>query len=800
MGNLIADFRHAARGLRAQPLFTLTAVLTLALGIGLTTTIFGVVNGIVLQPLAVPSPGRMVTICEQHPAARADWCSISPPNAEDIAARSRSIEDMGIARSWPYHMTTIDGAESVVGGLATPGTFAALGARPVLGRLIERSDLIGRQSTVVMLTDGIWRTRFGGARDVVGRVMYLDGAPVRIIGVLAPSFEVPKFENVQLWRPLHVDPRDETNRDWRGFVAYARVRPGVSIDAARVDIGRIANEMRREHYANVARWDLQVKSVQDLVIGDVKPVLLVFLGAVSLVLLVACANVANLLLARGSARSAELALRAALGASRWRIARELLAESFLLATAGAALGILAANWGTSAFKALAPAGIPRIDEVRVNGTVLAFALSLAVVTVLLFGLVPAIRTASVDLANTLRQGGRAVSGRGSPLGRALVVGELALALTLTFGASLLARSFASLTAWTPGFEREHLLTFSLFAASEHYPRPEAIAGLWQRLEQEIGALPGVTGVGTTSAGPLFGGGDGADNVRYQADGASHRAPVEWFDVSPGYFAALGVPVVRGRSLDESDRRGMPDVAVVNEAMVRRLWPNENPIGKQLSLFDDRATVDIVGVVRDIPEVNPSTPTPARIFWSNRQSPRGFTYFLVRTSVDPASLVPSIRQRLRAIDRDLIPSNVQTMSELMMTRLKTPRFDMTVLLTFAVAALVLAAIGTYGLFAYHIARRTREIGIRIALGAAPRTILGGVVRDGLWLALLGIGFGVAASLTLSRVVRGLVVGISTVDPIALGASALVLIVIALAACLAPARRASSVDPAVTLVAE
>jgi len=800
MRNLISDFRHAARGLRAQPLFTLTAVFTLALGIGLTTTIFGVVNGIILQPLAVPSADRMVTICEQHPAARADWCSISPPNAEDIAARARSLDAIGIARSWPYHMTTLDGAESVVGGLATPGTFAALGARPMLGRLIERSDLIGRQSTVVMLTDGIWRTRFGGARDVVGRLMYLDGAPVRIVGVLPPGFMVPKFENVQLWRPLHVDPRDETNRDWRGFVAYARMRPGVSIDAARADVGRIAAEVRREHFATIARWDLQVKSVQDLVVGDVKPVLLIFLGAVSLVLLVACANVANILLARGSARSSEMALRAALGASRWRIARGLLAESFLLAVAGAALGVLAANWGTSAFKALAPAGVPRIDEVSINGTVLAFALLLAIATTLVFGLVPAIRVASTDLAKTLRQGGRALSGRGSRLGRALVVGELALALTLTFGGSLLARSFASLTAWNPGFDREHLLTFSLFAASEHYPRPEAIAELWQRSERELAALPGVAAVGTTSAGPLFGGGDGADNVRYQADGASRRAPAEWFDMSPGYFAAMGVPIVRGRSLDESDRRGMPDVAVVNETMARRFWPNENPIGKQLSMFDDRATVDIVGVVRDIPEVNPSTPTPARIFWSNRQSPRAFTYFLVRTSVAPASLVPAIRQRLQSIDRDLIPSNVQTMPELMMTRLKTPRFDMAVLLTFAVAALVLAAIGTYGLFAYHIARRTREIGIRIALGAAPRTILGAVVRDGLMLGLLGIGFGVAASLMLSRVVRGLVAGISTIDPIALGASALVLILIALAACLAPARRASSVDPAVTLAAE
>ena len=800
MRNLTSDLRYAVRGLRAQPLFTLTAVLTLGLGIGLTTTIFGVVNGIVLQPLAFPAADRLLTICEQHPAARADWCSISAPNVEDIAMRTRSLEALGIGRSWPYHMTTLTGAESINGGLATPGMFAALGVRPTLGRLIERSDLIGRQSTVVMLTDALWRTRFGAARDIVGRVMYLDGAPVTIIGVLPPGFQVPKFETVELWRPLHIDPRDETNRDWRGFVAYGRMRPGVSLDAARSDLSRIADELRREHYATIAHWGLQEKSLQDLVIGDVKPVLLTFLGAVSLVLLISCANVANLLLARGSARSGEMALRAALGASRWRIARGLLAESFVLAIVGAALGVLAANWGTSAFKALAPAGVPRMEDVRVNGVVLGFALALTVVTTLLFGLAPAIRVARADLANTLRQGGRAVAARGGRLGRALVAGELALALTLTFGAVLLARSFAALTAWNPGFERDRVVTFSLFAPEDRYPKRQSMAALWVRVENELRSLPGVTAVGSTSAGPLFGSGDGADNARFQANGIDRRSPAEWFDMSPGFFAALGVPVVRGRSLEETDRDGTPIVAVVNEALARQFWPDENPIGKQLSLFDNRETFEVVGVVRDIPEVNPSTPTPPRMFWSNRQAPRGFTYFLVRTSVPPASIVSAVRQRLRSIDRDLVPGSVRTMPELMVTRLKTPRFDMTLLLTFAVAALALAAIGTYGLFAYHVARRTREIGIRIALGAAPRQILGGVVRDGLVLGLLGIGLGIAASIALSRVMRGLVAGISTVDPVALGASALVLITIAVAACLVPARRASAVDPAVTLAAE
>jgi predicted permease len=321
--------------------------------------------------------------------------------------------------------------------------------------------------------------------------------------------------------------------------------------------------------------------------------------------------------------------------------------------------------------------------------------------------------------------------------------------------------------------------------------------LWQRLETEIAGLPGVVSVGTTSAGPLFGGGDGADNAHYQADDARHRAPVEWFDMSPGYFAALGVPVVRGRALDEADRRGTPDVAVVNEAMARRFWPNENPIGKQVAMFDDRATFQIVGVVRDIPEVNSSTPTPARMFWSNRQSPRPFTFFLVRTSVAPASLASAIRQRLRDIDRNLIPSNVQTMPELMTMRLKTPRFDMTLLFMFAVAALALDAIGTYGLFAYHIARRTREIGIRIALGATRGHVVGMFLRRAIALVVAGLAIGAPAAWALRRTASSFLFQMDPGDPRIFVAALAVLAASALVASWLPARRAANVDPLIAL---
>lgn len=798
MRNLLADVRYALRGLRAHPAFSITAVVTLALGIGLTTTIFGVVNGILLRPLDFPNADRLVTICELYPGATDDWCSISPPNVEDIAARSRSIEAIGIARSWPYHLATIQGAEGINGGLATPELFTALGVRAELGRLIARSDLVGRESSVALLTHEMWHARFGGAPDVIGRVISLDGHAVTIVGVLPRGFALPQFPGLDLWRPLHINPRDEQHRTWRGFVAYGRLSAGTSIDVARRELAGIAGQLRSEHFSSTARWGLTMSSLQDLVVGQVRPVLLVFLGAVFLVLLIACANVANLLLARATGRAGEMALRLALGASRWRIIRGLLVESLLLALAGSALGMMIAVWGTSVFVALAPSAIPRIEDVRVDARVLAFALALSVVTTILFGLAPALRATRTDLAQSLREGGRA-SSRGGWFGRMLVVGELAIALTLTVGAGLLLRSFAARSAWKPGFDRDHVLTFTLFAPAEKFGGPPGIAGLWRRVEAELGSIPGVVAVGSASAGPLFGGIEN-DDVQFDGAGGPTRAPARWFDVSPGFFHALGVPLVRGRNLNENDGIDAPPVVLVNETLARRFWPETSPLGKRVSLFDQRLTVEIVGVVKDVPSIVPDTPVEPEIYWSNRQQPRPFSYFIIRTDVPPASISGTVRARLRAVDRDLDASNVESMASRMSRRLRTPRFDMLLLVTFSVVALVLAAIGTYGLFAYLIARRTRELGIRIALGAERRQIIGAVLSDGLKLAAIGVAIGVVSSLLVVRAARSMVVGVSPFDPLTLfGGSALLLIVAALA-CLTPARRASSVDPAITLAAE
>ena len=798
MQTLLADLRYSWRGLRAHPAFTLTAVLTLALGIGLTTAIFGVVNGILFKPLAFPNADRLVTICEQYPGATADWCSIAPPNVEDIAARSHTIEAIGIARSWPYHLATVDGAEGINGGIATPELFSALGVHAEMGRLIERSDLIGRESNVVLLSHEMWQSRFGGTRDVIGRVITLDGSPVTIVGVLPAGFQLPQFPSLQLWRPVHINPRDEANRDWRGFVAYGRLRVGSSIFDARRELDQIARQLKHEHFASTTEWGLTMTSLQDLVVGQVRPALLVFLSAVFVVLLIACANVANLLLARATSRTSEMALRFALGATRWRIVRGLLVESFLLALGGAAVGMVIVVWGTSAFVSLAPPGIPRIDELHVDAQVLVFALALSIGTTVLFGLTPALRAARTNLAQSLREGGRG-SSRGGRLGRVLVVVELSLALTLTVGASLLLRSFAARAAWNPGFDRDHLLTFTLFAPTEKYTGAQRVADLWSRVESDLAAVPGVVAVGSASAGPLFGGLE-TDNVRYDATEGPARAAVRWFDVSPEFFRTLGVPLVRGRDLNGADRIGSPEVALVNETLARRLWPAASPIGKRISLFDDRLTVRVVGVVHDVPPGVPEQPTEPEIYWSNRQEPRPFSYFIIRTSVPPGSITASVRARLHAIDHDLVANNVETMDGLVSRQLRTPRFHALLILTFSAAALLLAAIGTYGLFAYLISRRTRELGIRIALGAERTQIVRSVLADGLKLAILGVAIGSVSAILLVQGARGLIVGVSSYDPASLFAAAVILVLVSTVACLAPALRASRVDPAVTLAAE
>jgi len=802
MRDLGLDFRHAVRVLRAAPASTLSAIATLALGVGLTTSIFSVVNGVVLRPLPFPHEDQLVNVCERSPKMPKDWCGISPPDLEDLADRSHSFEALGLGRGWPYHLFTAGGAEGVDGGLATPGLFKALGAKAERGRLIEDADLIGRASSVALVSHEMWQSRFASRPDIIGLVVQLDGDPVTIVGVIEPGFAPPLIGARELWRPLHINPRDEHNREWSGFTGFERLREGVTIDAAKRELDGIATQLRAEHFSSIQGWRMDMVSTRDIVIGNVRPMLFMFLGAVLVVLLIGCANVANLLLARASSRGMEMALRAALGASPGRIARGLLTESMILALVGGGAGVLLSLGATKMFKVLAPPNLPRIDEVAVDGRVLAFALVLAVSTTFVFGLVPAIRGSRVDLAKSLREGGRGSGKSKSKFGSILVGTELALAVALVASAGLLTRSFVTLMSWRPGFEQEHLLIFNLFVPDTKYKGEAAVASLWRRMEPELASIPGVVSVATGSAGPLFGGRETYE-MEIEHAGIRSREAVRWYDASPDYFATFGIPIVRGRPLLETDNSlDGPFPGVINETAAKRLWPNEDPLGKTLTftMGKDRVLFTVVGVARDVSSMRPDEPVEPQLWWSNRQLPRVFTYFIIRSKVPPASLAATIRSRVRAFDKDFDPQNFTTLPERMHRQLTTPRFTMLLVAIFGLAALFFAAIGTYGLLSYFVSQRTREIGIRLALGAAPSRILGSIVRGGLALALPGIASGLLLTLLAGRVMRSLVVGVSVSDPLTLIGASIVLLLVATAACFLPAWKASRVDPAVTLSAE
>ena len=799
MRDILSDFRFAVRGLLRRPAFAATAILTLALGIGTTTAMYSVLDGVVLEPLPFPNADRLITLCEQHPGSSSDWCSIAPPNVEDVAARSRAIEAVGIGRTWGYHLATAEGLRAVNAGIVTPGVFTALGVRPYAGRLFEERDLIGDHSRVAILSYEMWQSRYGGDPAMLGRTITLDGIAVEIVGIAPPGLEMPRQARVDLWRTVHFRPTDEAVRGWPGFVAYGRLRPGVTLDQARLEVSAIADELRARHFAKADRWGIQTQSLHDLVVGRVRPVMLLFLGAVVAVLLIGCANVANLLLVRANARGRELAVREALGAGRARVARALFVESLVLGIAGSLLGLAIAIGVTRAFVALAPAGIPRIDQVSVDGSVLLFALALAVASALVAGLWPAIRAARTDLSSALREGGRGTSHGVGRLGAALVVVELALALTMVTGALLLARTFSAYSSWNPGFDRDHVLMFTLSAAETKYPSGDQVAALWDRVEREVAAIPGVAAVGTASAGPLFGG-DGSAAIALEGRPTPAGAVAAWFDVSPGWFAMLGVPVIQGRNFGVEDVRGAPRVALVNETFARRYWQGESAIGKRFRMADRNMELTIVGVVRDVAPLRPDESVAPEVYWSNRQLPRRYTYVLARTTLPPATLFDAVRARVAAIDAELTPSSMRLYSELVQSQLKRPRFTMLLIVAFGAAAVLLATVGVYGLLSYIVSTRRREIGIRLALGAGRGQVLGTHLFWGLRVAALGVVLGLGAAIALARGVESQIAGVSARDPVTLATSAAFLVVVAVAACVIPAYRASRVDPASVLTAD
>lgn len=792
MESLLNDLRLTVRQLSRQRGYAIAAVVTLGLALGATTAIFSVVSGVLLRPLPFPDPAELVTICERHPSVEG-FCIASPPDVEDWRASGATLAHVGIMRDWPLSMTEGDRVESFSGGLATHGAFTALGVQPALGRVMG-PDEHGPAHRVVILSDALWQTRFGADPTVVGRTISLDGEAATIIGVLAPTTEIPHLEEVQIWASLPFDPRDEENRRWRGFVTVARLAPGVTREAATAELATIARRLGEQYPETNREWGIEVIGLHDSLVGGVRRRLLVFLGAVGLVLLLGCVNLANLILARTTGRVQELAIRSAIGASRGRLARLLLLESLVVSVAGAALGVLLASWGVDLFLSVAPPGIPRMDEIGVDWRVLLFAVGLTVVTAILIGGIPAIRGARADLAAQLHASRVA---RGSGRG-VLVAAETAIAVMLLAGAALLGRTFARLTQWDPGFARDGVFVAWTGVSQGTYRDVASVRALYAQALDAVRSLPGVASVSLTSGGPLFG---GEEPGTARAGGPSaDSAVVLWRNVGPGYFATLGVPLRAGRDFTAADRDGAAPVAVVNETAARRLWPGRSPIGERFVMTGMGLEFSVIGVVADIPLLEPNVPVRPEVYWPFFQYTRWGGFIVVRAAGAPPGLAAAIRDRLREVSPELEPARVSAFDDLVGRRLVSPRFNALLLGSFAGVALLLAAVGIAGLIAYRVSHRVREIGIRLALGATHTTVVARFVREGGILVATGVAVGAVGALGLTRLLGSMLAGTSPTDPATFTAVIVGMLAIGLVAAWIPARRASRVDPLTALRAE
>ncbi len=803
MGEVVRAVRHAVRSLARNPGFSVPSLLILGIGMTAATAIFTVVDSIVFRPLDMPDSDRLVLVCEEHPRMQG-YCNAAPGQIEDFRREVGTLSEVGIGRTWPYALSDRAGSTGITGGIATAGFLRALGVRPELGRLFTDDEHGPDGDKVVLLSHAMWTTRFGADRAVVGSSLTLDGKPYTIIGVLPEGFEAP-FDMAQavLWKPPHFDPLDPEVRGWRGFRAIGRLFSEAGIPAAREELRAIYAGIAERYPEDVNdEWRLGVFPLLDVVVGDTRPVLLAFLGAAGLLLLIVCANVANLLLARGLGRLHELAVRATLGAARSRLVGGILVESLVLALVATAVAAVLAAGATRLLILLAPPEIPRLDEVAMDGRVLAFAALLSVAATALFALLPALRVTAGDLAETVKSGARGLESRASGrLRGALVVAELALSVVLLASAGLLARSFAAYLAWEPGFERGSLLAVSAFANTAKYESRAELFTMWRQAEERVAALPGVVSVATASAGPLFGGGDGATPyVPEGRDGSGELPSVRWYDVGPGYFRTLGAPVVEGREITEADGLDVAPVAVVNEAMARAAWPEESAVGRIVRLPELELTFEVVGVVADVDPLTPGQTAPAEIYWSNRQLGRPVTWFLVRTAGDAAQLSKAVTEAILSVDPDLSLGTPRSLAVQEARQLVRPRFQMAVLVVFALAALALSAVGVYAVVAYAIARRVREMGIRMALGAGPPDVVGLVVRSSLGVTLGGVGLGLVGAVLAGRLLGGVVHGVSPTDPLTLAGAALVLACAATLAALVPAARASRADPLTAIRAE
>lgn len=800
---MINDLRYAFRQLIKAPGFTAVAILTLALGIGACSAIFSVVNTVLLRPLDYPEPGRIVAIRETNLPQFPEF-SVSPPNYLDWEKQTKSYEYFAAYAGANVNLTGEGEPQRLIGVKSTAHYFDVYGLKPVLGRVLLPEEDAQGKNHVVVLSYPFWQRVFGAGRDVVGRAIQLNGEPYTVVGVAPVGFGLTS--KVDVWMPMAFKP-DETANDARGghyINVVGRLRPGVTVAQARAELEVIASQLAQQYPDSNKGWGIFMMTLQDYAVRDVKPVLYTLLGAVGCVLLIACANLANLLLARATARHREISIRAALGASRARLVRQLLTESVLLSLCGGVAGLLLARWGLDALLALAPTSLPRVTEIRLDSGVLLFSLALSIVTGLVFGIAPAWLAARADVNEALKQGSRG-STEGGVRGRlrsALVVIEVTFALMLLGGAGLLARSFMQLAHVDPGFNPENATLLRLSLPQKKYAMPEQQTAFADALLDRVKNLPGVQFAGITHSMPLVG-----DYVLgFNIEGRPAIAPSDlpstnYYAVTPDYFRAMGIRLVRGRVFTPQDDAKAPRVAIINETMARQHFPNEDPIGKRINITQGPDTWrEIVGIVGDVKQYGVDKATSAQAYEPFAQVPFSSLNVVIRTSGAPAALLGAIRPTVYAVDKDQPIGAIRPLEEIVADSIARQRFAMTLLTVFSLVALVIAAVGIYGVMAYSVVQRTGEFGIRMALGAQQGDVLRLVLAQGGKLVGLGLIIGLAATLAASRAMGSMLFNTSAQDPLTLGTITLLLGAVALIACLLPASRATKVNPIEALRSE
>lgn len=803
MERLWQDLRYGVRVLTKSPVVTLVAVLAIALGVGANTTIFSVVNSVLLRPLPFAKSEELVKVWTTDAKRGRNDLPTSFPNFTDWRERNRAFESMTAYSDASATLTSGERPEQIKGVAATADMFPLLGVKAFAGRPFSAEEEKPGSAPVAVISYGLWQRRFGADRKLIGQQIMLDGKSTTIVGVMPPGFKFPvDSEDPEIWFPL--DPESELNksRGARYLSVIARLKEGVTLSQAQADMDAVSNSLAEQYPSNNTGRGIRLISLYEDTVGDVRQALLVLLGAVGCVLLIACANVANLLLARAAGRSKEIAVRTALGASRFRIIRQLLTESILLSIFGGVMGLLLAMWGVDVLVRLIPASVPRAQEIAVDGQVLAFTLGVSVLTGIIFGIAPALQASKLNLNESLKEGGRGSTEglRRNRMRSLLVVSEVALSLMLLIGAGLLIKSFQRLRDINPGFKPEGVLTMSLALPDAKYAEGERQTAFFQQLIGRAAQLPGVEAAGLVDPLPLSG-----DNktTTFNIEGRAPLAPSDQLNsnvrtISPDYFRAMGIPMIKGRAFTERDTKDAPNVMIVNETLARRFFPGEDAIGKRATVYPFKTPCEIVGVVGDVKHRSLDVESGPEFYVSYLQSPQPFMSLVARTTLsDPAGLAATVQNAVQQIDKDQPISDVRTMNQVLGQSTATRRFNMLLLAVFAMIALILASVGIFGVMSYTVTQRTHEIGIRMALGAQMSDVFRLVVGQGMILVLIGVGLGLIGAFSVTRVMSSLLYGVSATDPLTFAGVALLLTSIAFLACLIPARRATRVDPMVAL---